>query len=79
MGYTATEMYYNGNLIASAGSSVTSVLDNITKMLGNFEYFYDLDGRFIFQEKKNYINTSWTPLTTTDEGLIYLDPMSEKV
>ena len=79
MGYIATEMYYNGDLIASAGSSVTSMLDNITKMLGNFEYFYDLDGRFIFQEKKNYINTSWTPLTTTDEGLIYLDPMSEKV
>ena len=41
---------YNGELIAKAGETITSVLDKIKNMLGNFEYFYDVDGRFIFQE-----------------------------
>jgi len=41
-------------------------------MLGNFEYFYDLDGHFIFQEKKNYFNTSWNPIVSSDEGLTYV-------
>jgi hypothetical protein len=36
-------------------------------MLGDYEYFYDLDGRFVFQQKKIYINTAWTP-TITNEG-----------
>ena len=27
---------------------------------GNFEYFYDIDGRFHFQEIKNYLNTTYT-------------------
>ncbi|WP_291627908.1 hypothetical protein [Clostridium sp.] len=28
-------------------------------MLGNFEYYYDVDGHFIFQKKKNYIETAF--------------------
>jgi hypothetical protein len=35
-------------LIANSGDTVTSVLDKIKNMLGEFEYFYDIDGRFIF-------------------------------
>jgi len=39
---------YAGDLIANVGESLTSVLDKLKAMLGEFEYFYDLDGRFIF-------------------------------
>jgi hypothetical protein len=41
-------LIYPGDLISNIGESITSILDKIVKMLGNFEYFYDLDGRFIF-------------------------------
>jgi len=37
---------------------VTDVLDKIIEVLGNYEYFYDLDGNFIFQEKKNFLNNA---------------------
>lgn len=60
--YAPTDFIYptgsSGELTASAGGTVTSVLDNIKNVLGNFEYFYDLEGNFIFQEIKNYLNTS---------------------
>ena len=35
-------------LLALVILSVVGVLDNITKIFGNFEYFYDLDGHFVF-------------------------------
>ena len=31
-------------------------------MLGDFEYFYDLNGRFIFQKKKTYIQELFSPI-----------------
>jgi hypothetical protein len=43
-------------------------------MLGEFEYFYDIDGRFVFQRKKTYLNTSWNSISTDSEGAIYVDP-----
>jgi hypothetical protein len=54
------------------GESITSVFDKITKALGNFEYFYDLQGRFVFQKKKTYVNTAWSPLNqeTNDVELV---------
>ena len=55
-GYRLTDLTYAGDLIANVGESLTSVLDKIVNMLGNYEYFYDIDGKFIFQAKKNYIN-----------------------
>lgn len=60
IGYRSTPLTYpaNKDLIANAGETVVSVLDKIAKVLGNFEYFYDLDGRFVFQQKKNYLNTN---------------------
>lgn len=54
-GYHQTDLVYSSDLIASIGETATSVLDKITSMLGNFEYFYDVDGRFIFQKKKDYV------------------------
>lgn len=62
IGYQDTDFTFPGKLEFPAGSTVTQVLDKIISVLGNFEYFYDLDGRFIFQEKKNYLNNSYTPL-----------------
>ncbi len=66
-GYRLTDLVYPGDLISGIGESITSILDKIVKMLGNFEYFYDLDGRFIFQSKKTYINTNWSPIIEVDE------------
>ena len=45
-------------LQANAGDSITSILDKIKDTLGNFEYFYDIDGNFVFREIQNYLNTS---------------------
>ena len=54
IGYRLTDLIYNGDLITSLGESFSSVLDKIKTMLGDFEYFYDIDGRFVFQRKKNF-------------------------
>ena len=63
VGYVYTDFIYPGELIGDAGNSVCDILDKIKSALGNYEYFYDLDGNFIFQEIKNYLNTS---KSTTD-------------
>lgn len=69
VGYKITELTYSGDLIAQVGSPVTTaVLDKIVSMLGDFEYFYDLQGRFIFQRKKTYINTSWNNIRSDSEN-----------
>lgn len=57
VGYKMTDFTYPGELVLSAGETVASLLDKIAKTLGNFEYFYTEDGKFIFQEIKNYLNT----------------------
>lgn len=54
-GYYKTPLIYAGDLIVNAGSPLTQMLDNIKNMLGEYEYFYDVDGHFIFQKKKTYI------------------------
>jgi hypothetical protein len=41
-------LVYAGELVSSIGETITSILDKIKNMLGEYEYFYDLDGRFIF-------------------------------
>ena len=66
VGYRLTDLTYPGDLISNAGDAITSILDKIVNMLGNFEYFYDLDGRFIFQKKKTYVDTAWTPIVAGD-------------
>jgi hypothetical protein len=43
-GYRYTDLTYAGDLIGNVGESITSILDKIKNMLGDFEYFYDLDG-----------------------------------
>lgn len=58
IGYIYTDFIYPDELIADAGNSVCDILDKIKALLGNYEYFYDIDGNFVFQEIKNYLNTS---------------------
>jgi hypothetical protein len=58
IGYIYTDFIYLGELIANAGDSVCTVLDKIKNALGNFEYFYDIEGNFVFREIKNYLNTT---------------------
>lgn len=58
IGYIYSDFYCPSELIANAGDSVCTILDKIKNMLGNYEYFYDIDGNFIWQEIKNYLNTT---------------------
>lgn len=68
IGYKETDFTYPGELVLSAGESVTALLDKIVTTLGgNYEYYYDVNGRFIFQEKKNYQNNSYTPIVELGE------------
>ncbi len=66
-GYRMTDLTYAGELIANVGESITSVLDKIKNMLVEFEYFYDIDGHFVFQKKQSFTSTLWSP-TDTAEG-----------
>ena len=58
VGFSLVDFAYPGDLIGNAGDSVVTILDKIKNTLGNFEYFYDLQGHFRFQEIKNYLNNS---------------------
>lgn len=60
-GYHEVELTYHSDLIAKVGENVASILEKIKQMLSNYEYFYDLDGRFIFQQNKTYVNSSYRP------------------
>ena len=70
VGYIMSDFVIPDELTANAGESVTSVLDKIKQILGNYEYFYDEMGIFHFQEIKNYINTT--------QGKLVLKESSEK-
>ena len=71
VGYRLTDLTYTGDLISAIGDSLTTVLDKIKQMLGDFEYFYDVEGRFIFQRKQTCVQTSWSQLTNNgDESYV---------
>ena len=63
VGYILTKFVYPGDLISNAGDTVVTILDQIKNVLGNYEYFYDVNGNFRFQEIKNYLNTSYSTTT----------------
>lgn len=77
IGYINTDFVYPDELIGDGGSTVCDILDRIKETLGNYEYFYDLDGNFIFQEVKNYLNTSHATVElnklTKEDYLIDID------
>ena len=72
-GYRRTDLTYPGELVANVGESLVSILDKIKNMFADFEYFYDIDGRFIFQKKKTYVNTSFNNLTASDNDIYAAD------
>lgn len=71
VGYRLTDLTYVGDLIISAGGTLVQMLDNIVKMLGEFEYFYDIDGKFIFQRKRINYNVPWTNAVTNEDETYY--------
>ena len=83
LGYQLIETYYPDELIAGIGETVVSILDKIIKTFGNYEYFYNLDGQFVFQAKQVYINTKWNDMVTlykeTDDTWIPPEQVSTQV
>ena len=75
-GYRKTDLTYAGDLIANIGESITSVLDKIKNMLSDFEYFYNLDGQFVFQRKKSFINTIWSPIVESEDQEQYVESLA---
>ena len=61
VGYVYTSFTYPGSLVSGIGDNICAVLDKVKNTLGNYEYFYDVEGNFVFQEVKNYLNTSYDP------------------
>lgn len=56
VGYEFTDFIIQEPIVIDYGQSIANALDKIVSILGNYEYFYDVEGRFIFREIKNYIN-----------------------
>ena len=56
VGYEMVPFTYPGELVLKAGDTVVTLLNKIKELLGNYEFFYDVWGNFVFQEIKNYLN-----------------------
>lgn len=76
VGYRLTDLTYPGDLIIQVGGTIVQLLDNIKNMLGDFEYFYDLQGHFVFQRKRTFVNRSWNNITQNTESETYVDPVA---
>ncbi len=75
IGYVYADFTYPGELIGDAGNTVTDILDKIKNMLGNYEYFYDIDGNFVWQEIKNFLNTTQaTVVDRLENGEYVINP-----
>lgn len=75
-GYRYTDITYAGDLILGVGEPITAMLDKLVAMLGNWEYFYDVDGRFVFQRKKTYLDKTWNTIVTNNDDS-YIPTMGE--
>ena len=78
-GYYQTPLVYNSDLILNVGETVTSLLDKLKNMLGDFEYFYDLNGRFVFQKKKTYQQELFSPVNGNIQLPIMYQPKYEYI
>lgn len=83
VGFRETALVYPGELNASAGDSIVTILDKIVNVLGNYEYFYNELGQFIFQQKRgvqdvveppNHIKTDYP--TFLDKYILLIDTAS---
>ena len=78
-GYRHTDITYAGDLIVKVGENLVSALDKIKNMLAEFEYFYNLEGQFVFQKKQSYISTMWTPTTDTNNSELEEAPIELQI
>ena len=69
VGYRMTDLTYaGGELEGQVGDNIcNAVLDKIINMLGDYQYYYNVNGQFVFERKGNYINTSWDSLIDTED------------
>lgn len=78
-GYLATPLTYYNDLIASPKDTITSIIDKICSMFdGVYEYFYNVYGQFIFQKKKLFIDTAWSPYTYHIDGPLVIGQEQER-
>ena len=75
-GYKEVDLVYPDDLIANIGESITSILDKIKNFLGEFEYFYNLEGQFVFQKKRTYINETWSPIGQNESDSKYVEELA---
>ena len=70
LGYTPLDFVYPGELSCNAGDTIVSVLDKIKNALGNYEYFFDYNGNFVWQQIPNALNIggSTANITTLTEN-----------
>ncbi len=67
-GYRLTDIIYPGDLILGVGEPITALFDKLVTMLGNFEYFYDINGRFVFQRKATFVDKTWNNIRTGNQN-----------
>lgn len=57
IGYQLTDFTFPGKRLESnAGETIVSVLDKIKNAIGDYEYYFDIDGNFHFQLMETYLN-----------------------
>lgn len=69
VGYLETPLTFPGELVMKPGSTIMQALEEIAKVLGGFEFFYDVDGNFIFRKIQSFEMSGITtvkPTTLTD-------------
>ena len=71
IGYRDTDLVYAGDLTANIGENVVSILDKIKTMLGNYEYFYNEAGHFVFKKRDDYISNQFSEIDIDGLGLEY--------
>lgn len=74
VGYDCQELVYPTELTANVGETLTSLLDKIKKILVDFEYFYDVQGRFVFQRKRTYVTRPFSREVKDGVGESYILP-----
>lgn len=69
-GYRTTELTYPGDLISKPGESVMQMLDKIKTILVEFEYFYNVDGQFVFQKKPSTLSVMQNLSPENDSSIV---------
>lgn len=67
-GYRETPLIWpadQGDLVLKAGDTIASALSKITQVFGNYEFFYDVEGRFIVQQIPTYTQVGFAGNMTT--------------